>query len=222
MKGKLYFKILCIIFVILFSNVAESYKMEPPNNIVHQYISNESQEVWSQIPYKIEEHLSGSLRSGNNNNDYNNGDNIINGSSEEDFGTNPSAHFWEPDTPNGGEYDNGLLGFESSWERAQRYWITNVVPNYLNGNINQSYYWLGRVVHLLEDATVPAHMHLDQHLVDDDALEEFTVLQNFWNHATYNYRYFDGNSYTNQYYKYENLTYFTNAQNAILHLIRIF
>jgi len=219
-KFKVQIILLLLIFVLVPNIMA--YKMEPLNNIVHQYITNESQEVWKLIPYEIKNHLSGSLLSGKDSDDYNIGDNIINGSSEEDHGTNPLRHFWEPDNPNVGRYSDGLLiGYKSNWEKANDLWYKkckstqddceDVISNYLRGNINQSYYYLGRIIHLIEDATVPAHMHKDAHPntactnPGDDILECFTVLQNYWGHGDYNYKYFDGVDYENKSYEYEDL-----------------
>jgi len=35
-----------------------------------------------------------------------------------------------------------------------------------------AYWWLGRTMHLLQDSTVPAHVHRDEHVVCDDEYEE--------------------------------------------------
>lgn len=95
-------------------------------------------------------------------------------------------HFWNPDGPLTGGYDCGQLAggyneglhdvpfafpdngthFDSSYRLAQFYWDHLVIPLYLLGTNSfkaQAYYWLGRIAHLLEDATVPAHVHDDAH-----------------------------------------------------------
>src|SRR6185369_14769089 len=56
--------------------------------------------------------------------------------------------------------------FDSSYRLAQFYWDHLVLPLYRIGGSSatqQSYYWLGRIAHLLEDLTVPAHVHDDIH-----------------------------------------------------------
>jgi len=88
-------------------------------------------------------------------------------------------HFWDPDEPNfngKGAYDKGFSNpsilngyqFASSYNKAQELWNKKVICYYIGhdnkGNAcpidkPQAYYWLGRVVHLLEDLAVPAHVH---------------------------------------------------------------
>jgi hypothetical protein len=92
-------------------------------------------------------------------------------------------HFWDPDQPladafncgaSPGGYNRGLQDvvgvepandehFDGSYRVAQYYWDHLILPYYRRGNKELAYYWLGRVAHLLEDATVPAHVHDDPH-----------------------------------------------------------
>ncbi|MBI1935061.1 S8 family serine peptidase [Candidatus Woesearchaeota archaeon] len=141
------------------------------------------------------------------------GDDIITGSGEEDlaFGVNivlNSNHFWQVDNPDDGDYDDGLGITGSSYRRAQEFWVNNMIPAYLRGDINESYYWLGRVAHLLEDATSIPHMHNDAHPpTDDSVLEEytgrnFTLFQNRFN--------WSGENFAGKQYNSENLP---NMQN---------
>ena len=128
LKRGLALKILLTLFAIVHTNLTsvDGYKVEPPN-YTHQYITNESQDTWKLIQPEIKQYLRNILGQANDDEDYNAGDDIITGSSEEDSKTNPLRHFWQPDTPNGGAYDDGLLvGFESSWERSYRYWEETV------------------------------------------------------------------------------------------------
>jgi outer membrane protein assembly factor BamB len=67
--------------------------------------------------------------------------------------------------------------YDSAYRLAQDYWDGKVIRFYRegkelkrNGNdvegdrkINEAYYWLGRVAHLLTDMCVPAHVHLLPH-----------------------------------------------------------
>lgn len=132
---------------------------------VHEYISNESRESWKLVPNEIKEHLSG-LNS--NNEVYDIADEIITGSVEEDNGRlSVARHFWDPDDPNTpsmlgiDDYNDGVFLFGSSYRKAEEYWNTKVIPLYLTGKVDESYYWLGRVAHLLEDAASPLHVYLE-------------------------------------------------------------
>lgn len=212
------FLIFFLFFFFFSIQIVQGYKVDPPNTIVHQHITKEAEYIWSLVPFEIKLKLNESTNEAiNGRYDAEENDDIITGSGEEDkdfwkstekFNRN---HFWDPDIPksifDSIYYDRGLLDspppswqIESSYTKADKYWRTRVLENYLNGNIDESYYWLGRVAHLLEDGTVPAHMHLDIHypplVFGDDSLEEFTG-NNFtdWN----------GSNYTGELYYYEKL-----------------
>ena len=206
--------IFMIVFVLLVASSINAYKVDPPNQVVHQYITNESGDVWKLLPYEMRSNLKNLPNSTiDATGDYDWGDDIIIGSGEEDKPSTLSlGHFWNPDDPRGGNYSAGLsygVSFESSYERARRYWISKVIPNYILGKEEKAYYWLGHIVHLLEDATVPAHVHLDIHPggSNSDNVEEFTVLTNdYYNSGSNpNYKHFKGTALQNKYYKYENL-----------------
>ncbi|HEY7175811.1 MAG TPA: hypothetical protein VH442_12920, partial [Micromonosporaceae bacterium] len=92
-------------------------------------------------------------------------------------------HFWDPDAPGAGGaagYDQGFSDptinraerLASSYRKAQAIWDARVVCGYTGrdrtGAVcpvdrDEAYYWLGRVAHLLEDLTVPAHVHDVRH-----------------------------------------------------------
>ncbi len=167
---------------------------------VHQHITNESQVVWSLIPYEIKQHLKNPINTNTNTHssvrqDYDIGDDITTGSAEEDILARPLTHFWEADNPEGGIYQDGLGAQTSSYLRARSYFKTKVIPLYLKGDIDEAYYWLGRVAHLLEDATVPAHVHLDEHPIFD-SLEDYTGA---------NFSFYNGSMYAGRQYYYESL-----------------
>lgn len=113
-------------------------------------------------------------------------------------------HFWNPDfptlTPSGlkqrgyncgseeGLYNLGLPdlspvltpscgeNFDSNYRLAQDLWDNKVIPFYKSGRMGESYYWLGRVAHLLSDLGVPAHVHLTPHdpiIGEKDLYEDF-------------------------------------------------
>lgn len=96
-------------------------------------------------------------------------------------------HFWNPDLPLASGFDCGTLAggynqglssvppaliphdgshYDSSYRLAQFYWDHIVLPHHWQGTDDgeaRAYYWLGRIAHLLEDLTVPAHVHDDMH-----------------------------------------------------------
>ena len=208
-----------MIFLALINSV-NSYDFDPPSKTVHQHITNESKLVWKLIPYEIKKHLLNPINAvldfplvaG-----YEPGDDIITGSGEEDLVfdvrvTFNSNHLWQPDNLtiiNGvAYYDDGYLSAQSSYRRALGIWSSKVIPLYLKGNINESYYHLGRVAHLLEDATSIPHVHLDGHPPWDDSVLEkytgdnFTLFQNKYN--------WSGENFAGQQYNYEDLP---NMQN---------
>lgn len=194
--------------------------MEAPNNTVHQYITKEAEDIWLSIPNEIKYKLADDINDTDINGKYdaNKADDIITGSAEEDLTISTivafySNHFWDPDTPNTGglgeargKYSQGLLSNgESSFTKAYTYWTDYLLPYYTGKDLfgsrftvdqDQSYYYLGRVAHLLEDAASVPHVHLDGHLghsvplicvgnadCDDSILEEFTAQQSYFNNT---------------------------------------
>lgn len=206
---------------------------------VHQHITREAAKVWRDAPYELTSRLDGptpinricTVR-------FDQGDDIITGSAEEDQEYYPILcpgrpprysrgfleHFWDPDAPNVGGtavYDQGFSEpsvwsgerFASSYRKAQELWDRRVICNYTGqdrkGNRcpvdkDQAYYWLGRVAHLLEDLTVPAHVHNTPH---DPLLARF-VLQGkdpFEDFVKSNVDLFKGANYQGREYRYEDL-----------------
>ncbi|MBU1183336.1 MAG: hypothetical protein KKF00_14480 [Proteobacteria bacterium] len=179
----------CIIFIfVICSPSIFAYSKDPP---VHQHITNESHVVWDTIPYEIKQNIGNELRESDIT--------IIQGSEEEDYYDRFLLHFWQPDDPEDGEYDNGLGWDDSSWEKAEHLWRTRVISSYIDGNIEDSYYWLGRVAHLLEDATSVPHVHLDPHPIIS-YLERYTANNYSVMNNTYNWQ---GENF--EPYYYENL-----------------
>lgn len=95
-------------------------------------------------------------------------------------------HFWNPMNPDD-LYDEGLVyggrQWQSAYRRAQTLWDQHVIPSYAEGRVSEAYEWLGRVVHLLTDMSVPAHVNkvssdwgrFDIHIpaVDPDSYEDY-------------------------------------------------
>ena len=63
-KERLAFVVL-IVFIAI-STTVYSYKQDPPNNVTHQFITNESKEIWMFMPYEIKLHLLNDIRGDSN------------------------------------------------------------------------------------------------------------------------------------------------------------
>ncbi len=66
----------------------------------------------------------------------------------------------------GNEIYDGWSMFASAVTQALSYWEPYVLATY-SANAALAYYYLGHVAHLLEDMTVPAHVHNDAHPIRD-------------------------------------------------------
>lgn len=198
-----------LIFMLTTASVL-AYSPDPPN-YVHQYITNQSRNVWPLIPYEIKTHLNASLDNSLGSGTYDTGEDIISGSGEEDRPFfNVRFHLWDPDVPNFvdvGDYNNGVYGFKSNYQNALGIWKTKVIPLYLKGEINESYYWLGRVTHLLEDLTVPAHSHNDDH----NSIVFKSNADTFEEYAKKVFTNYSGKDYSGNFYRYEDLPNMTAA-----------
>ncbi|MBI4093058.1 MAG: HYR domain-containing protein, partial [Candidatus Kerfeldbacteria bacterium] len=211
-------------------SVAEAYPIKD-GKTVHQYITQEAaQTIWGDnIPQEFQSHLQ-ALPTDLDSDGYNpdTGEDIITGSGEEDKPLSCVCHhFWQPDDPMDGTYRHGLddpdvlegcynlartLGIgncgiiTSNYDRARKWWVEEVIAKY-HTERNRSYYYLGRVAHLLEDLAVPAHTHLDDHVTllgDSDTYEEFSGAKDPWGGADgFNVQHFKGKDYFGQQYKYE-------------------
>ena len=113
------------------------------------------------------------------NDDDDDGESLREGVVEEDMGTlgtRPLNHYSAGG--DGDELFDGLnLGgwVNTPYENANETRYPNAVSNYNSGEKAAAYYWLGRTMHLLQDSTLPAHVHKDEHGVvstGDDRYEE--------------------------------------------------
>ena len=85
------------------------------------------------------------------------------------------THFWDADVSDSEPVDNILGSFPNSWQKIQALW-SMALGSYAKGDKEQAYHWLGHVVHLIGDHTIPTHVHEDMHgpdFIDDDAYEEW-------------------------------------------------
>ncbi len=196
------------------------HKVDPP---VHQWIAYQAKDIWvtSEIVSYIEKNDYSNVWSSQTDSycdtsGYLSSEGILVGACEEDKDTfealclplgNPFCwHFWEPDSPQNGDYNDGIAGYSSAYTRAQNLWDNYVIPNYPSDK-NKAYYWLGRVAHLIVDMTTPAHVHKDQHLTNDDEYEEFVSgnqHDNAWGDGI-NYQHFSGANYQGQQYDYKSV-----------------
>jgi len=161
-----------------------------PTSPVHQYIAWQAASLWkanhnNQFPGDFGNYI-------NNTDDFNPSyeESLIKGTREEDQGYDPfdplsfwaclgshpfCAHFWDPDI------NSGLILIEqwpTAYSRANHLY-DEAIAYYIPGGDNSfSYELLGRVVHLLTDVGVPAHVHRDIHAPlfgGSDSFEGFLV-----------------------------------------------
>ncbi len=232
------------VLLLVISSFANAHSADPLTP-AHQYLANESQRLWKTIPSEMKNHLSNDISNelylpdelcilgscvsydGREEGCYDSGDDIITGSAEEDYckidgalgGDSPIPalfrnHYWNPDDPDFSQYDTGLYLSEGSFIHGTVLW-DKALSLYLKGDINKSYYYLGRVIHLMQDASVPAHMHNDGHWPDRDEYEYFIANVNGSYPDTTNkpnFYHWQGSDYAGEEYKYENLTYLNETQ----------
>jgi len=97
-------------------------------------------------------------------------------------------HFWnvdrgsdwsaeaEPDNTSGTKRGFGLYGAKSLYHKGMRYlhgWPDHAgaIALHQQGSKEQAYEYLGRVLHLVQDSCVPAHVHLENHMKGLDVAE---------------------------------------------------
>jgi hypothetical protein len=89
-----------------------------------------------------------------------------------------TTHFWDVDEGIGDPvYMAGCGECANAWQKAEILWGM-AVGEYNSGDLLTGYEYLGHVVHLLGDMSVPAHVHEDKHYPDDDCYEDWMTLAN--------------------------------------------
>ena len=164
--------LLCLLLTILpFTKVAQAHHVgipgEPP---VHEYITRQAVTLLEDLEEgnyskktaypEMKRYLSGRGMY-----------DLVTGSHDEDtvgdlpgdmfpvYGAAPfREHYWDPD----GGISDGLYSFRSAAQRATDHWQL-ALSNYERGRFDVAYYYLGRACHLLQDMSVPAHAHDDDH-----------------------------------------------------------
>ena len=84
------------------------------------------------------------------------GGSLLEGDWEEDCNFHFLRHFWNPDS------DSGLGGSQDALSYAEGTY-RDAVALHVAGDRPGAWYELGRVLHLLQDLSNPAHVHLDPH-----------------------------------------------------------
>lgn len=80
------------------------------------------------------------------------------------------THFWDPDIGTDTKVHKAWSVFceeWSAWVKARQLWGMALGEYYAQDYV-QAYEYLGHVAHLLEDMTVPAHVHEDSHVYPDE------------------------------------------------------
>ena len=80
------------------------------------------------------------------------------------------THFWDPDIGTDSKVSKmWTVSCEewSAWVKVRQLWGMALGEYYAQDYV-QAYEYLGHVAHLLEDMTVPAHVHMDSHVYPDE------------------------------------------------------
>ena len=88
-------------------------------------------------------------------------------------------HFWDVDKGIGDPVDSSAFCADgaNAWQKACSLWAM-AVGEYNSGDKEAGYEYLGHVVHLLADMSLPAHAHEDIHYPDDDCYEDWMTVDN--------------------------------------------
>ncbi len=78
------------------------------------------------------------------------------------------THFWDPDLGPDHTMDTLVCNYHdpNAWQKARVLWGM-ALGEYHKGNKDVAYEYLGHVVHLIGDMSVPAHVHFDSHVYPD-------------------------------------------------------
>ena len=78
------------------------------------------------------------------------------------------THFWDPDLGPDHTMNSGACDYSdpNAWHKARVLWGM-ALGEYHKGNKEVAYEYLGHVVHLVGDMSVPAHAHFDSHVYPD-------------------------------------------------------
>jgi len=87
-----------------------------------------------------------------------------------DYDVVTGTHFWDADADS--NYVLSSLSdfdweYQNAFQKAGELLNLALIEYEINGNKTQAYEYLGHVVHLIADMTVPAHAHVDSHVLDE-------------------------------------------------------
>lgn len=82
------------------------------------------------------------------------------------------THFWDADAGVNDPVEMVFGSFPNAWQKVTSLWSI-ALGHYATGNKSEAYHYLGHVAHLLEDMSLPTHVHDDMHFPDDDAFEDW-------------------------------------------------
>lgn len=169
-------KLLFLMITILFDvSFCVQVSIAHNDQWVHPFITEQAALVWpNDATHEIFIYLNkGYKKKPSSCSDAKGGDWITEGAIEEDsydavsgqcsfVPTTFCHHFYNPDTNDGLCFE--ILGKDwgNALSYAQKYW-TEAIGQY-NNNKGKSYWYLGRIAHLLADVSVPAHVHKDKHI----------------------------------------------------------
>jgi len=77
------------------------------------------------------------------------------------------THFWDPDLGSDWPFISVFCNTPNAWQKARVLWGM-ALGQYHLGNKASAYEYLGHIVHLVGDLTVPAHAHSDSHVYPDE------------------------------------------------------
>ena len=73
-------------------------------------------------------------------------------------------------------FDTSFIETPNAWQKSRQFWVL-ALGAYQNGDKHKAYEYLGHIVHLMGDQTVPTHAHSDAHvkdpIFDDDPYENW-------------------------------------------------
>ncbi len=144
------------------SDIGDLHAIEPP---VHQYLCYQAYlRLNEDMKSKFEKYIGSEDKCVSNEcGDNSIGETITEGSYEEDRMGIYLRHFWDPDNNRGLCLPAPGFCYQNAYERAIDLWEM-AIYNYINkSDYKKAYYYLGSVAHILEDMSVPAHVHLDPH-----------------------------------------------------------
>ena len=134
--------------------------------VTHEFIAVQAAELYralfgvADVTLEHEAYISGVPTTSS----WDTGNSVAEGTVDEDAATlmfRYMDHFSEGG--DGAELFDGLAAYGSAFNKARDENYPEAIGFFQSGSTSSAYYWLGRTMHLLQDSTVPAHVHNDSH-----------------------------------------------------------